>query len=178
MKTLRTLIAAALIAAPMTSAFAASQGVLGTTSTGSANIRATVANLASITNLNDFVFPTWTGAGDLTLSDNVCVYVNNRGGKYQVTATGNGRNGFSLADGAGNNLAYEAQWNVRASAGGDSLRNGNTLRNRDNADTGSIDCSSGRNLNSALTITLREAALRAAPAGTYNGVITLTVAPE
>ncbi|MCE2965236.1 MAG: hypothetical protein LW855_05530 [Alphaproteobacteria bacterium] len=178
MKTIRSLIAAALITSSITPALAASQGVLGTTSTGTAEIRATVANLASISNLNDFIFPTWTGSGDLILTDNVCVYVNNRGGRYQLTASGNGRSGFNLTDGAGNPLTYEAQWNTRAASGGESLRSGQTLRSRSNADTSSIDCSSGRNLNSALTITLREAALRAAPAGNYAGVITLTVAPE
>jgi hypothetical protein len=72
-------------------AFAATQGDLGPTSEGSLNITLTIDALVQISALDDIALGPYTGGGNLTGADNLCVYSNNGG--YDITATGNGNGG-------------------------------------------------------------------------------------
>jgi hypothetical protein len=70
-----------------TSAYAATQGTLGATSTGSANISITKSVQAQISDISDMTVANWSiGDGAVTLTSNVCVYSST--GSYRVTATG------------------------------------------------------------------------------------------
>jgi hypothetical protein len=160
-------------------AFAATQGTLGVASSGSARISATLNPVARVSNLNDLTLPAWNGSGDVAAYDDVCVYTNTAGGKYNVTVTGDGSgNAFTLTDGR-NTMAYQVTWNTAASAtGAKSLSSGRAERSLTGASTASTDCGAGASLNARLAVKVPEATLLATPAGTYTGAVTVTIAPE
>ena len=89
----------AMIILVTTGANAATQGSLGATSTGSANISITKSVQAQISDISDMTLANWSvGDGDVTLYSNVCVYSST--GSYKVTATGSGLvNAFTIASG-------------------------------------------------------------------------------
>ncbi|MFO0989289.1 MAG: hypothetical protein U1F37_18320 [Alphaproteobacteria bacterium] len=165
-------LAALLGAAP---ALAATQGTVGSTSTGSVTINATVPNLVRITNLDDINLGTWSGSGDMTGSDNVCVWSTTR--KYNITATGSGAAGaFTLSDGGTNTVAYSVQWAQTSGASTGTALTSGTALTAQNTSTTSTTCSGGS--NSTLIVKILDAALQAAPAASYSGTLTLVVAPE
>lgn len=161
--------AAALFAG---SAFAATQGTIGATSTGSVDINAVIPNLIQISNLNDINLGTWSGSGDMTGNDENCVWSTTRG--YNLTATGSGAaNAFTITDGS-NTIAYSVAWddvdtNDQAVTSGDALAGQAT-------DALTTNCLGGDTAN--VTVTVAEADAAAAPAGSYSGTLTLVVAPE
>ena len=69
-------------------AFAATDGTLGATSQGTLEITLTIDPLVQISALDDIPLGNYTGAGNMTGGDDLCVYSNNGG--YHITATGNG----------------------------------------------------------------------------------------
>jgi hypothetical protein len=98
---------------------------------------------------------------------------------YAITVTG-GSGGFALTSGS-NRLPYSLSWedsgvgNLGTNSG-TSLNSGVLLDNQLNAYILSAPfCSSGN--NARLHITITQAALTAALAGTYTGTITLMVSP-
>src|SRR6185312_11899402 len=91
-------------------AIAATQGTLGSTSTGSVSISATVPGRVQISGLTDIAFGTVDPTSAASQSENVCVWSNTSGRGYQVTATGSGAsNAFTLTDGT-NTLPYSVEW--------------------------------------------------------------------
>src|SRR5690554_3097796 len=93
-------------------AFAASDGTLGTTSTGTSDITIEVPELVMLTGVADLTLNPYAG-GDVDLSDDVCVYTNDPDGQYLVTLTGDGGAGsdeFSITDGSAE-MVYTAYWN-------------------------------------------------------------------
>ena len=108
------LVACCSIAIPA-SAFAASQGTLGSTSTGSVGISATIPARAQISGLTDIGFGTVDPASAASQTEDVCVWSNTPGRGYQITATGSGSsNAFTLSDGT-NTLPYSVEWAATAS---------------------------------------------------------------
>src|ERR1700744_1504756 len=81
---------------------AATQGTLGATSSGTANISITKAVQAQISDITDMTLSNWNvGDPAVTLYSNLCIYSST--GSYKVTATGSGpANIFTL--GSGSNL--------------------------------------------------------------------------
>lgn len=89
---------------------AATDGYIGRTSTGTKNISITIGLLAFIKNVDDAIFNTWDGAGDVEDSDDVCVYSNGGSNNYEVTAYGNGNaNAFTVTDG-NKSIPYSVAW--------------------------------------------------------------------
>lgn len=164
---IKTLAAAGIL---MTSAgaMAATQGTAGATSTGTAVVSVTIADIVQISDMNDFAFGTYSGTGNLNGTDNVCIYRNGTG-NYTVTATGSGAaNAFTMTDGT-NTIAYSV------SLDGANLTTG-TATNQTGAHATSANC--GGTPNKALAVNVLAADLQAAPAGAYTGTLTLLVAPN
>ena len=100
---LATALAAGAAAAPV---LAAQQGTLGTSSTGVANITLVKNALYRVTNIQDFVFSSWTGQ-TLRAENELCVY-SSAGLSYRITATGSGTGGaFQLTNGGGDTITYQ-----------------------------------------------------------------------
>ncbi len=155
--------------------YAATQGGIGATSTGAVSIGVVLGTLARITNLNDITFGTWSGTGDLVVADDVCVWVS--GGGYAITAQGSGTaNAFELTNGT-TTINYSVKWDdVAGSTVGTSLTTGTSLGSQTSAAT-STDCTGGP-MTATVEVQIAEAELGAAGSGSYNGVLTLVIAPE
>jgi hypothetical protein len=137
-----------------------------------------VANAqALITGLSDIDLGTWYGSGDLNGEDDHCVYAA-QGGQFAVSASGEGPGGGFVLTGAAGSLPFDVSYaDDRNSA---SLQpnvwvggfRGSPNLNQLNR------CLSGSRTPETIEIRIGAAALSAAPAGRYRGVLTLVVAPE
>lgn len=170
---LRVRYLAILLAAASGVAHAATQGTLGSTSTGSLGITLTIPNLVQITGINDIALGTWSG-GAMSGSDNVCVFSTTRA--YRITANGSGTAGaFTLVAGA-NTIPYTVEWDdVSGATTGTALTSGTALTGQATAAT-SATCGGGT--NATVIVRVAEAALTAVPAGAYTGTLTLVITPE
>ena len=168
----RTAIATLILGMP--TAFAATDGSLGATSTGDLLITATIPGLIQISNLDDISLGTYTGSGGLSGSDTVCVY-RNGASTYDVTATtsGAGTGSFVLTDGS-NNIAYTVTYDD--GNGATTMTYGTALTNRQNASTTSTSC--GGSTNATVAVSVADADLQGKPAGTYSSTLVLVVAPN
>jgi hypothetical protein len=145
-----------------------------------------------ISNLSDINVPLWvTGDPGITEDVFVCVYrANDADGTtatYNITATGDGP-GFLLKSGM-NTLAYSVTWNDGGAgnpSGGTSspfitsvaLSNRQNARIQSDTPTNSDDCNAGASNTARLRIAVTNTNLEAAYDGTYEGTITLLVAPN
>ena len=165
---------------------AAVQGTEGFTSTGSIDIAIVVGQLALINGLNDINLGTWSGTGDLSGSDDICVAVTgatfNQPKNYHLRASGNGDaanpGAFTLSNGV-NDIYYRVY--LDDLNGQVELLPGQiSYSNQFLANTGYI-----LNLifggcfftNALVTVTVEEAQLSSG-SGTHTGVLTLELIPE
>ena len=166
-----------LLAAP---AAASTQGSFGATSTGSLTINASVPGRVRISGLSDVTFSSVDPSVNASDAQNVCVWSNTSTRGYSITATGSGTAGaFTLASGALTPVPYTVQW--AASSGqtsGTSLTAATALTSQTSSATNS-DCSAGPSSSASLVVSIGSATLQTMSAGvTYNGTLTLLVAPE
>ncbi len=157
-------------------AFAATQGSQGATSTGDLTITAVVTHQVQISDLDDMTvdYAGWDGIADLKTTESVCVWSNANGGHYNITATGSGGSGaFEITGGAGT-LPYTVDWTGGGAA--TTLTTGTVAAGMTGANHG-VDCTAGGN-TATLDVTLAAVNLSTAAAGTYAGTLTLLVAPE
>lgn len=159
------------------SAMAATDGTIGTTSTGTANISLTIPKLIRARSFADFSLGTYTGTGDLDGNDDLNISTNYGTGTrtYQVTPAGSGAAGaFTITDGS-ETIAYNAYFNdATGTAGRVALSNGTALTAQGNA----AKPLSTATLNANLSVNVPEANIQAVGNGTYTGTITLVFAPE
>lgn len=176
--TLVTSVAAAFaLASP---ALAATQGTLGATSTGSVNINASVPGRVRISGLTDVSFASVDPLVTATSAQNVCVWSNTSTRGYRITASGSGAaSAFTLANGALPVVPYTVQWApTSGQTSGTSLVAGTPLTALTSTATNS-DCSAGPSASASLVVSVASSALQSMTAGvTYNGTLTLLVAPE
>jgi hypothetical protein len=182
MKYLKTFFAVLALSASQ-SAMAATQGTPGPTSAGTVTINATITPEVNITDLNDFTFTATalrtalnTGA-DATQFDGVCVWSNNPGGSYFITATGNGSgNAFRLTDGT-RTLTYTVQWADNSVGTNMTALTSGVKSSAFSSPAGAPDCSGSP--RQSLRITIANAAIAGMEASTtYTGVLTLLVSPN
>jgi hypothetical protein len=178
---------AALLASILlsTTAEAATQGSLGNTSTGSANISVTKSVQAQITDLSDMTLANWTvGSGAVTLYSNACIYSST--GNYQVTATGSGLLGaYTISSGILTAIPYTVAWNAGGAGSlastGTALTAGLQSGEFSNANNGNATCSGGGSANDTarVIVSISSAAMTAATSSNtaYTGTLTLVVAP-
>lgn len=135
-----------------------------------------------ITGLADVNYGTINSFTDQTNSQNVCVYsvfvifgfpIRRN---YSVVATGSGTGGaFTLASGP-RTLPYEVRWADAANqTTGTLLTSGATATGFGNASTNQT-CTGGE--NASLIVTIAGASLATASAGTYSGVLSITIVPN
>lgn len=163
---------------------AATQGLLGATSTGTSTISITKSVQAQISDIQDMTLPNWSiGDGAVELSSDVCVYSST--GSYRVTATGSGLvNAFTLASGL-NVLPYSVTWNSGgvgnlASTGATLLPNVQSLTMA-NASTASATCNGGGagNNTARVVVSIPEIVMNAAASSPtpYTGTLTMLITP-
>lgn len=135
-----------------------------------------------ITGLADVNYGTINSFVDQTNSQNVCVYsVFSFFGfpirrDYSVLATGNGAGGaFTLASGP-RTLPYEVRWADAANqTTGTQLTAGATASGFGNASNNQT-CTGGD--NASLIVTITGTSLATASAGSYTGVLSITIVPN
>jgi hypothetical protein len=174
---LAALGASMLLAEP---ALASTQGSLGSTSTGSVTINASVPGRVRISGLSDVTFSNADPTVAASNAQNVCVWSNTSTRGYNITATGSGAaNAFTLASGALPAVPYTVQWaSSSGQTSGTSLTTGTALVGQTSTATNS-DCSAGPAASASLVVGVSSATLQSMTAGvTYNGTLTLVVAPE
>ncbi len=167
-----------------TPAFAATQGTLGATSTGTVNISITKSVQAQISDLSDMTLSNWSvGDGAVTLFSNACIYSST--GSYKVTASGSGTgNAFTIASGA-NTIAYSVTWNAggqgNLASSGTSLASNVQSASFANANTTSATCSGGGagNDTARVVVGITQANMNAAASSStpYTGVLTMLISP-
>lgn len=181
-----TVAATALAASTVLSsgvAIAATQGTLGATSTGSADISVTKATVAQITGLSDMAIASYIlGDGNQALFTTACVYTSTVGGSYTVKATGSGAaSAFTVANGP-TTIPYTVVWNSGGVGAlgttGAALITNVTSATLTNAATDSATCAGTTPGPTAqLNVNFLGTLLDAAPAGTYTGTVTLLITP-
>ena len=163
---------------------AATQGSLGSTSTGVANISITKSVQAQISDLTDMALSHWSiGDGAVTLSTNVCVYSST--GNYKVTATGSGLVGAYTINSGLNFIPYSVTWNAGGAGSlastGTSLTAGLQSSSFGNASISSATCSGGgaSNDTARLVVGITSSAMdsAASSATPYTGSITMLITP-
>lgn len=175
------LMAAACLAglAAHGTASAATQGTLGSTSTGSISIAASVPNRVQITGLTDVAFTNQDPSVAAANAQNVCVYSNTSTKGYNVTATGSGTgSAFTLSNGAAT-VPYSVEWaGSSGQSSGTALASGTALTGLTSTATNPT-CSAGPSSTASLVVRITSANLQGMQAATnYTGTLTLVVAPE
>jgi hypothetical protein len=161
-------------------AHAATDGSLGTSSTGDVTINASVTAQVRISGLNDVNFLNANPEVDASNAQNVCVWSNSANRRYNITASGSGTSGaFTIASGALTPIAYSVQWDDASGAStGDALTPGTALASQTSVATRSL-CEDVSAESASLIVGITAANLQAMQGGaSYTGLLTLTVAPE
>lgn len=161
-------------------AAASTQGSFGPTSTGSVTINASVPGRVRISGLSDVNFTSVDPSVAASNAQNVCVWSNTSTRGYSITATGSGAaNAFTLASGALPVVPYTVAWaQTSGQTSGSSLAASTALTGQASTATNS-DCSAGPAASASLIVSIGSPTLQSMTAGvTYNGTLTLVVAPE
>ena len=136
------------------------------------------ADTVNISGLSALDLGSFSGSGDLSDQDNICVY-HAEGAAYSISAYGSGASGaFTLASAVGT-VAYRVFF--RDSVGSGSfvqLQNPNQSYNFTGASTASSSCADSGGVNATVKITAVESALMSAIAASYSGNLTVVVAPQ
>lgn len=159
---------------------AATQGIIGTTSTGSVTINATINGLVQISDLNDITFSGLTGGANAQQTDNVCVWSNTATKSYTIKATGNGTtSAFTLASGTNPVIPYSVAWaNTSGATSGTALTTNVASAAFTSTATTPL-CSAGASLTSTLFVSIGATDQDAMVANAaYTGVLTLVVTPQ
>lgn len=160
---------------------AATDGSLGATSTGTVNINASVAARVQISKLSDVTFTAVDPSTAVFNAQNVCVWSNTAGRKYNITASGSGTSSaFTLSGGATlGTVPYAVEWNAATGQNsGTALTAASPLAGQATAAT-SPTCASGVATSASLIVRMSAATLQTMQASApYTGTLTLVVAPE
>ncbi len=159
---------ASLLAAAGTT-YGATQGSLGAESTGSLDVTVTIEERVQISGLNDIALGTYSGAGDLSGSDDFCVYRNGTG--FYTLEVGSQNPATSGAFRLTNGTAFIP---YSVSVNGTSLLHGENVEGTGHAS--SVTC--GSSTNASLAVEVLASDLQAAPSGAYADTITLVVSPR
>ena len=137
------------------------------------------SNNVRITNLSDIAFGAIANlSSDSVQSESLCVYANTATSGYNVRAIGSGSGGaFSLGSAAGS-LPFEVEWSSSSGQSSGSQLAPNATLGGQISSASQQTCNSGPATSASLVLILRTAALSSAPAGSYNGTLTLIVGPE
>jgi hypothetical protein len=174
----RALVAGMMMTAITATADAATQGSLGSTSTGTVGLSATIPARVQITGLSDLAFGTLDPSSAASSSENVCVWSNTATKGYNLTATGDGgSSAFTLTNGT-TTLAYAVEWAGTSGQTSGSALTTNTPKTGLTSTATAPNCSSST--TASLVVKFSTAQMQAAvgSATAYTGALTLVVAPE
>ena len=168
---------ASLLAEP---ALASSQGSFGPTSTGSVTINASVPGRVRISGLTDVTFLNADPLSAATNAQDVCIWSNTNTRGYTITATGSGASdAFTLASGALPAVPYTVQWAQTSGQTTGTSLTANTALTGQTSTAINADCSAGPSSSASLVVSMGASTLQSMTSGvTYNGTLTLVVAPE
>lgn len=171
--------AAMLALACGTVADAATQGSLGSTSTGSVSVSVSVPNRVQLSGLTDVAFLNQDPSVAALNAQNVCVWSNTSTRGYNIDATGSGTAGaFTLASGA-LTVPYAVEWASSSGASSGSPLTSGTALTGLTSTAANASCSAGPATSASLIVRISTASLQSMQASTtYNGTLTLVVAPE
>jgi hypothetical protein len=162
-------------------ALAATQGSIGSTSTGTSSLSATIPALGRITGIADLALGSFDGSTDMNGDDDVCVFSNVGSGTYAVTMTSANESAgaFRVTDGGGNFAAYNAYWNdVTTTTGRVAVTSSVQLTTQTGANTVSPTCASGPANTGNFSVNVPAANLTGVPAGSYTDTITILITPQ
>lgn len=167
--------AAGLVAGSMNVSAATVDGSLGLTSTGTQDVTLGITDLAKVTGIAAIGLGNYTGTGGLSQSDTMCVYRNGTG-SYSVTLTSANAAAGAFRLNAGTNfVTYAVDWTDNGTVGTTTGVASGTAVTGQGGDASSQTC--GGVDNATLAVGVTEAALQAAPTGSYTDVITILVSP-
>jgi len=136
----------------------------------------TVERLFRLSNVGALNFPAYTGSGNPSMSDDVCVWTNHTSGQYRVTANGNGAAGvFQLTrsgGGASGTLPFTVTWTTPTTTV--TLSANSISSNLSGANTSSPSCASSA-LTTSFTVSIDRNTLLAQPSGSYAGTLTFVI---
>lgn len=170
MKKMIKAIAASSLLVASAGVFAATQGSLGATSSGSVDINVTITDVVQISGLTDANFGTYVaGTGDLTNNGTACVYRNGTG-LYQMTVSTTG-SVLEVSDGT-NAIPYALTINGTPITASGQVLTGQAGN--------AVDPTCGGGTNATIDVVIAETDLQAAPssATAYTSTVTMLVAPE
>jgi hypothetical protein len=170
-KVLATVIAGLI----STSVFAATDGSMGSTSTGQIDLDLQVLDSVEISALNDIDFNTYGGTdvGDINAGDAYCVFVNG-GDDYTITPTStNGK--FSLIGVLGDEIDYTVKLVGAATGAASASAVGYNIASSTFAGSSARDCGSAD--NGSVDINIVESQISAASTDTYSDTLVLLVSP-
>lgn len=157
-------------------AHAATQGSLGTTSTGTIDVSAQKLAGVRISGLADIVFPA-SATAPAAQADALCIYATP--GTYTIRATSSNAVGttFRLHSTASNYISYGVTWyNAEASGTATALGSGQVSSTITNGNQTATDC--GGTNNARVELAVDGPTFLSAPVGTYTDTLTLLVAPQ
>ena len=160
--------------------FAATDGSLGTTSTGTVVVSITIPALVQITGLSDITLGS-ASTFPVTGNTTACIYSNVASplGSYYVTASSLNTSGadFRVKDSGMNYITYSAYWhNTSAATQTTALTSGTKTAQQTGGSAISLTCGGGANAN--FNINFSETQVQAAPAATYTDTVTLLITPS
>ena len=139
---------------------------------------ARAAEKARITGLADANFGLIVGTIDRSIAQSLCVYSSSNTGAYAVTASGTGAGGsFALSTGSAQ-LPYDVLWADAANQTSGTVLSSGTPTGGFTSNATQHFCNSGPSSSATMTIVIRSAALANAQAGSYSGMLQITIAPE
>lgn len=168
---------------------AATQGtnIPGSSSTGSVDVVVTTGLVARVSGLNDIDLGTWSGSGDLSGSDDLCIGRSGVGlfanGAYRVRLDGDGDasdiSAFTLTNGT-NLLYYNVAFNDATGAGGTPVTGGVMLNSQSGFGFWQfLNVQFGCSVNNAnIEVTVPATELQSVPGGNYTGTLTIVLIPE
>lgn len=158
--------------------FAASNGVLGGTSTGDSAVSVEITKQIVVRRFNN-ITRTFTGSGNLSRGDNISVSTNygtDATRLYTVTLSGSGIGGAFTATNGVDILPYRAFYNdnTGGNSGSVEVTSGTPLTSQTRANGTLSDTTT----NAYYRLLFAEADLKSIGSGVYSGVITVVVQPE
>ncbi len=160
-------------------AFAAADGDVGTTSTGTTDVQLVIPDLVRIYALSDIDLGTYSGMGTEAGNTEACIF-RNGAGTYSVTATTN-KGDFRLSSGSGGtaseDIDFTAYWNdVTGTTGRAALTYNTALTTQSGTNTASITCAGGTNAN--FSVEIADTDMQTKVPNTYTATVTIVIAPE
>jgi hypothetical protein len=162
-----------------TGAAAATDGSLGSTSTGTLSVSVSVPSRVQLSGLTDVAFTNQDPSVAASNAQNLCVWSNTGTRGYNIDATGSCAAGaFTLAN-ASLLVPYSVEWSGSSGASsGTPLSAGTALTGLTSTATNAT-CSAGPASTASLIVKIAASDLQSMQAAkSYTGTLTLVVAPE